>query len=160
VTAGRLVMERTLAATLGEVWAMWTTREGIEAWWGPDGFAVTVRSIDLRPGGLMHYVQAAVEPGTIAYMEAEGIPVETPLQITYREVVPMTRLVYTTLADFIPGVEPYEVATEVELEPAGAGVRMTLRFDRMHDGPWTDRAAAGWTSELARLERRLAASHQ
>jgi uncharacterized protein YndB with AHSA1/START domain len=150
-------MERIFAATLEEVWTLWTTREGIESWWGPEGFAVTVRSMDLRPGGVMYYVQAATEPGTIAYMEAEGIPVATELQITFREVIPFRRLVYTTLADFIPGVTPYEVDTEVELEPLDGGVRMTLRLDRMHDETWTERAAAGWTSELARLERRLTA---
>jgi uncharacterized protein YndB with AHSA1/START domain len=36
-------LERTYRATIDEVWDMWTTKEGIESWWGPDGFAVKVR---------------------------------------------------------------------------------------------------------------------
>ena len=44
-------LERTYRATIDEVWDMWTTKEGIESWWGPDGFAVKVRKLDLRAGG-------------------------------------------------------------------------------------------------------------
>ena len=47
----KLTLERTFDATPEEVWGLWTTREGIDAWWGPDGFKVEVESLDLRPGG-------------------------------------------------------------------------------------------------------------
>ena len=32
-----ITMERTFDATLHEVWELWTTKAGIESWWGPDG---------------------------------------------------------------------------------------------------------------------------
>ena len=42
----RVTIERAYdGVSLADVWEMWTTKDGIEAWWGPDGFAVTVRSI-------------------------------------------------------------------------------------------------------------------
>ena len=64
----RITLERTWQATPEEVWALWTTKEGIEAWWGPEGFRVEVRSIDLRPGGLLRYAMIAAAPETVAFM--------------------------------------------------------------------------------------------
>ncbi len=55
----RITLERTYQASLEEVWEMWTTPEGIESWWGPDGFAVEVRKLDLRPGGELLYAMTA-----------------------------------------------------------------------------------------------------
>ena len=59
------------------------------------------------------------------------------------------------LADFIPGVEPYDVATVVELHATSEGVRMVLRFDAMHSDEWTERAVMGWESELGKLATKL-----
>ena len=47
----KVTVERTYQARLGELWDLWTTKEGIESWWGPGGFTVKVRKLDLRPGG-------------------------------------------------------------------------------------------------------------
>jgi uncharacterized protein YndB with AHSA1/START domain len=55
-------IERTYAASLDEAWALWTTKAGIESWWGPEGFEVTVMSLDLRPGGALNYLMTAVAP--------------------------------------------------------------------------------------------------
>jgi hypothetical protein len=79
--------------------------------------------------------------------------------------MPPRRLAYIHLADFIPGVEPYDVATLVELRATSDGVRMVLTFDAMHDDEWTNRAAMGWQSELGKLaavldERRAGRSGQ
>ena len=99
----------------------------------------------------------AVDPPQVAFMKKNGMPLTTEARITFTEVVPLRRLAYIHLADFIPGVEPYDVATVVELEPTAQGVRMTLAFDAMHSDEWTDRAVAGWTSELGKLETILTA---
>jgi hypothetical protein len=69
--------------------------------------------------------------------------------------VPATRLAYEAPADFIPGVEPYAVATTIDSRAAAEGVQMILRFDRMHDELWTQRSLAGRESELVRLSRLL-----
>jgi uncharacterized protein YndB with AHSA1/START domain len=156
-TGQRITMEREFAATPQELWELWTTREGIEAWWGPEGFAVTVRELELVPGGRMLYDMTAVEPGTVAFMERAGMPTTTAATITFQDVVVGQRLAYVHLADFIPGVEPYDVETVIELHPTVHGVRLVLSFAPMHDATWTDRATAGWTSELGKLERLVAA---
>jgi uncharacterized protein YndB with AHSA1/START domain len=45
-----VTLERVYRASLKDVWDLRTTKEGIESWWGPGGFAVTVWQLDLRPG--------------------------------------------------------------------------------------------------------------
>jgi uncharacterized protein YndB with AHSA1/START domain len=47
-----MTIERTYEARIEDVWALWTTADGIESWWGPEGFTVTVRSSDLRPAAI------------------------------------------------------------------------------------------------------------
>ena len=58
----RIILERSFAATLDEVWELWTTKEGIESWWGPDGYRVAVRKLELRAGGVLEYDMIAVAP--------------------------------------------------------------------------------------------------
>jgi uncharacterized protein YndB with AHSA1/START domain len=31
----KLIVERTYRARPEELWALWTTKEGFESWWGP-----------------------------------------------------------------------------------------------------------------------------
>jgi uncharacterized protein YndB with AHSA1/START domain len=155
-TRKRITMERFYRAAVADVWDLWTTKEGIESWWGPGGFAVTVRKLDLRAGGELLYTMSAVAPPQVAFMRQAGMPLTTELRIEYTEVVPRRRLAYVHLADFIPGVDPYDVATVVELSTTGDGVRMILTFDAMHDEEWTKRAVMGWDSELGKLESILA----
>ena len=84
------------------------------------------------------------------------MPLTHEARITYSEIVPLRRLAYVHLADFIPGVEPYDVATVVELQPTADGVRMTLTFDAMHNDEWTERAVMGWKSELGKADALIA----
>jgi uncharacterized protein YndB with AHSA1/START domain len=37
-----VVIERTYRAPLEELWALWTTSDGFESWWGPEGFRTKV----------------------------------------------------------------------------------------------------------------------
>ena len=61
-------IQRTYAASIDEAWALWTTKSGIESWWGPEGFDVTVTSLDLRPGGHLIYLMTAVAPEQVAFI--------------------------------------------------------------------------------------------
>ena len=44
----RITMERTYESSIEDVWELWTTKEGIESWWGPEGFTTEVLKLDLR----------------------------------------------------------------------------------------------------------------
>ena len=151
----RITIERTYNASIGEVWALWTTNEGIESWWGPDGFAVHVRSLDLRPGGELRYAMTATAQPQVEFMKKAGMPLTNEHLIVYTEVQPPRRLAYSHLVDFIPGTDSYEVAMLVELHETPRGVRMVLTIDRMHDEVWTERAIVGWGIELGKLAKLL-----
>ena len=148
----QFTIERTYAATLEEAWALWTTKQGIESWWGPEGFDVSVLSMDLRAGGELIYRMTATGAEQIAFMKQAGMPLATDCRITYTDVSAPQRLAYTTLADFVPGVEPYDVATIVELKATSGGVKLLITFDAMHDDIWTERARAGHESQLSKLD--------
>jgi uncharacterized protein YndB with AHSA1/START domain len=152
----RIVIERVFDASIEDVWDLWTTAEGIESWWGPDGFEVKVRQLDLRPGGDLVYAMIATAQETIEFMKRAGMPTTTETRLTYQEIVPRQRLVYTNVADFIPGVEAYDVGHVIEFFPGPGGVRLVLTLDQMHDETWTQRMSAGWESELGKLEKVIA----
>jgi len=152
----RIAIERIYDATVEEVWGLWTTAEGIESWWGPGGFEVKVRSLDLRVGGELRYAMTAIAPEQVAFMKKAGMALTTEARVTYTAVEPRRRLAYSHLADFIPGVEPYEVLHVVELHPLAGKVRMVLTIDAMHDDEWTKRAVTGWEEELGKLAKVLA----
>jgi uncharacterized protein YndB with AHSA1/START domain len=158
VSGNRIKLERTYRAELQDVWELWTTKDGIESWWGPGGFAVTVRKLDLRPGGELLYAMTAIDPPQVEFLKKAGMPLTHEARITFTEVEPLRRLAYIHLADFIPGVDPYDIATVVELQPIVDGVRMILTFDAMHSDEWTKHATMGWESELDKLAAVLSAT--
>src|SRR5437016_544705 len=133
----KLTFERTFrAATVDEVWDLWTTKAGLESWWGPEGFVTKVSKLELRPGGKFEYAMTATDSAQMEGLKAAGLPLTTVAGGTYVEVTPRTRLVYRTVADFIPGVAPYEVVAVVEIHGRTQGVHMVVTEDAMHDEQW------------------------
>ena len=156
-TRAQFSIERSYATSVDEAWALWTTKAGIESWWGPEGFDVAVTSLDLRSGGELVYLMTATAPEQVAFMKQAGMPVTTECRVTYTEVSPPGRLAYKTLADFVPDVTPYEVTTVVDLRVTAGGVKLTITFDAMHDDLWTERARAGYETQVRKLDALLAA---
>lgn len=151
----QITMERTLTGTLDDVWDLWTTKEGIESWWGPEGFETRVAKLELRVGGGLEYSFTAVGKEQVAFMQQAGQPLTQHMKARYTVVQPKTAAAWQNLVEFIPGVTPYEVETRFDLEPRGKQVFMRVRFDAMHDEQYTKFAEMGWTEELNKLERRL-----
>jgi len=152
----KLTLERTYDATPEEIWELWTSRDGIEALVPPDGFKVEVSKLDLRPGGDLIYVMTAVGREQVEYMTKAGLSLVSEQHVAFVEVDPPARLVTHDLADFIPGVEPYEVETVLELNSVEGGTRLVLTFDAMHDERWTENARLGREQELRKLGELLA----
>jgi uncharacterized protein YndB with AHSA1/START domain len=151
----RVTIERRFNAAIGDVWELWTTKDGIESWWGPDGFEVIVSELDLRPGGEFRYAMTATAPEQVEFLKKAGMPLTTETRARYTEVVPLKRIAFAQLADFIPGVAAYEVATAVEFDSSPRGARMLLTLDAMHDESWTKMAVMGWESQLDKLAKLL-----
>ena len=150
-------VERRVHASPEDVWELWTTKDGIEAWWGPDGFKVRVRSLDVRAGGTLDYSMRATGADQVEFMRKAGMPLETHHQLRFTEVEPPVRLAYVETVDFVPGVQPYEVHVSIELTAENEGTLIVVTFDRMHDEHWTRLAVMGREEELGRLEKLLAA---
>ena len=149
--ARKITIERAYETSIDVLWDLWTTKEGIESWWGPEGFAVEVRKLDCRPGGQLLYVMTATAAPQIEFMKRAALPLSTELKVTYTEVVPKERLAYKHAVEFIPGVESYDVVTHVEFHPEGQHVRVLLTIDAMHDDEWTRRSVMGEESQLGKL---------
>lgn len=157
MTKKKITLERTFAAPVEDVWELWTTKAGIESWWGPDGFSTKVHKLELWPGGALHYAMTATAPEQIDFMKRAGMPLTSETRGTFDEIVKHRRLAFTQVADFVPGVAAYPIAALVELQESAQGVRMVLTVDVMHDEQWTKMAEMGWRSQLDKLEKALAA---
>ena len=61
---------------------VWTDPQHLAHWWGPDGFTLTTREMDVRPGGVWRFIMHG--PDGTDYKN----------RIVYTEVSPPGRLVY------------------------------------------------------------------
>ena len=156
VNPKQFVIDRTLKAPVEKVWKMWTTKDGLEKWWGPEGFSSTVRHLDVRAGGRFEIVMTAMLPEIIAHLKAAGMGASSVAKGDPTVVEANRRLVYTNAVDFVPGVPPYTSTTMVEMSatPSG-GTRLIITNDVMHDEQWTAMATMGWTQQIGKLEKLL-----
>ena len=150
-------LERLYKAAVEELWYLWTTKEGFESWWGPEGFRVEVRKLDLRVGGELEYDMIAVAPEQIEFLRRANMPASHGTRGTFAQIAPFERLEIIHSIDFIPGMRPYENRTRVEFFPEGNSVRMVITVDEHHDEHWTRLATMGWESQLTKLPGALAA---
>jgi uncharacterized protein YndB with AHSA1/START domain len=153
---GKVVVERTYRASLQDVWDLWTTKEGFESWWGPQGFRADVHELDARVGGTLRYDMVADTPEMVEAMKQMGRPASHPTSSRFTELVPKKRLVLTNVIDFLPGVATYESDIAVDLFEQGDRVRMVVSLDGMHDDDFTKMQEEGFTSQLTKLDKRFA----
>lgn len=149
--------DRTYDAPVEDLWDLWTTKEGMESWWGPEGFRVDVHKLDLEVGGELRYDMIAVDPEQIEFMKKSGMGVSHDTRGTFVEIEPLRRLKIRYVIDFLPGVETYENNVLVEFFPEGDSVRMKITADPHIDEKMTGLATQGWESQLTKLPAALAA---
>jgi uncharacterized protein YndB with AHSA1/START domain len=150
-------LENRYEADVADMWFLWTTKEGFESWWGPEGFRVEVRKLDLRVGGELVYDMIASAPEQIAFMKQMNMPVSHGTRGTFAVIEPHRKLGINHMIDFIPGVRPYENETVVEFFPEGKSVRMVITVAEHPDPEWTKRATMGLQSQLTKFPGALAA---
>jgi uncharacterized protein YndB with AHSA1/START domain len=155
--ARSVVVERTYRAHVQELWELWTTKEGFESWWGPEGFRVEVHALEARVGGALSYDMIAAAPEAIAEMKKTGQPLSHATHGTFSELVPHRRLTLTHVIDFLPGVKPYESTMVMELFPSGDSVRMVVTLSPMHNPDFSAMQVEGFSSQLTKLDRRFGA---
>ncbi len=141
-----ITLERTVPATPEAVWKLWTT---------PDGFTVTVQKLELVPGGDLLYTMTATAPAQIEFMQNAGMPLANASRKTFLEINAPSRLRFSSLFDFIPGVTPFDAETTIELHPTPQGTRIVETMEPLHDEEWTQRLTMGRENELENLVRLL-----
>lgn len=144
-----IVLERTYRAPVAELWALWTTKDGFESWWGPEGFRVEVELIEARLGGALVYDMIAETPAALA---ACGKP-SLRARSRFDEFRQHERL---KLVDFDDraGTPLHDHATEVDFRVRGEQTTMTVAV-HPHIKPSDTRiAVTAFRSQLARLDRR------
>ena len=145
-------LERTYHAPAKLVWELWTTAAGLEEWFAPDGFESRVSELDLRPGGQLRYTMTATGPEQVAFMRSTGNPLSVEVRKTFTEVVSPVRLAYLSLIDFVPGHEPYEHLTTIDIESVGDRTTVVMMLGPLHDEAWTQQHHAHRGIELDNLE--------
>ena len=153
-TRPKVVIERTYRAKVVELWELWTTKQGFESWWGPDGFRVRVHALEAHEGGTLHYDMIADAPEMIAAMKQMGRPTSHEARARFTEIKPHDRLAITNVIDFLPGVKPYESTIVAEFFPSGETVRMVVTLDPMHNEEFTKMQTEGFSSQLSKLDKR------
>lgn len=151
----KIVIERTYRAKIEDIWELWTTKEGFESWWGPQGFRAEVHVLDARVGGELHYDMIADTPEMIAAMKQMGQATSHATHSRFSELKHHERLVLTNVIDFLPGVEPYESEIAVDFSVSGDRVRMVVTLDSMHNAEFTEMQREGFTSQLTKLDERF-----
>ncbi|MBX3191815.1 MAG: SRPBCC domain-containing protein [Labilithrix sp.] len=150
-----IVIERTYRASLAEVWDLWTTKEGFESWWGPQGFRADVHALEARVGGALRYDMVADTEEMIAAMKKVGQPPSHAVRARFTELVPRERLVLTSVIDFLPGVAAYDNDIKVDFASVGDRVRMVVTLHAMHSDDFSKMQQEGFTSQLTKLDARF-----
>ncbi|NGX98809.1 MAG: SRPBCC domain-containing protein, partial [Candidatus Afipia apatlaquensis] len=135
--AGPIRFERIYDASIEDVWALWTTKEGLEEWFAPEGMRVEMTALQLRVGGAFDYVMTAVGAEQVAYLA--NLDMRQTARVSGRlvEIVRHRRLRIRFDMDFVPGVETYPYDMLVEMSVEAGRVRMVLTADRHPDPEMT-----------------------
>ncbi len=148
-----LTIMRVFDAPRELVWKAWTDQNIVKRWWGPRGVTNPTCEFDARPGGRIKIVMlAGKELGTFAGQK-------WPMKGTFREVVPQSRLMFTS--DAIDDVKDILVQTEVtvDFEELEGKTRMKLHILVTKAGPKAAMALqgmeTGWNQQVEKLGEEL-----
>ena len=154
--ADTIRFERVYEASVEDVWALWTTKEGLEEWFAPEGLRLEVSTLELWVGGTFNHVMTAVGAEQVAYMASLNRPPITWVSARFVEIEPHRRLRIRFDIDFVHGVDPYPYDMVMELSADAGRVRMIVTADRHPDAEMTRGAILGLTSQLQRFDLAIA----
>ena len=155
--AATVSFERVYDASIEDVWALWTTKEGLEAWFAPEGMRFEVSVLEPWVGGAFDHVMTAVGTEQVAYLANLDLPLSSWVSGRFVEIVRHRKLHIRFDIDFVPGVASYPYDMLVELHVEAGRVRMVLTADRHPNPEMTRGAILGLTSQLQRFELAIAA---
>jgi uncharacterized protein YndB with AHSA1/START domain len=125
------------------VWKAWTEPRHMAQWWGPKAFTNPVCELDLRESGAIRIHMRG--PNGAVY----------PMTGTFEEIVPLKRLVFTTVARDLDGNPLLEGKTTVTFEDVGGKTKLTIVSRAVGIAPVAPQMLAGmeagWTQSLDKL---------
>ena len=139
INAGKIVVRRTIAATVDELFDAWLEPESLAQWMRPGALRPSSVKADARVGGafevVMHY--------------AEG-----PLRHhgEYRVIERNKKLAFTWYSD---ATHHRETLVTVEFRPASDSTEIVLTHERMPDHDAALKHTQGWALALELLEGAL-----
>ena len=150
----QIVVSRSFDAPLELLWKAWTEPEHFIKWYGPKGFTTPSCEIDLQVGG-RHLWSMRSPNGQEMYYTG-----------TYKEIVPMEKLVFSdSLLDADGNVmsptamgmsEGSPVSMDVTVTFAYEDGKTTVTVSHVGYGEGADYAAAGWEQAFDKLTAVLA----
>lgn len=150
-----VVVEREWKIDPTTLWDLWTTKQGFESWWGPEGLHATVQELNLKEGGELRFELTADSASERAALESIGRPSSHPTSARYVELKPGERVVLRVHVDFIPGVRPYDNDLTADFTKNGDKTRMRVTQEAMHTDELTKMSKEGLESQLAKLDQRF-----
>lgn len=149
----QVIVSRSFHVPLEQLWKAWTEPEHFMQWYGPKGFTTPSCEIDLRVGG-RHLWSMKSPDGMVMYYTG-----------TYKEIVPMERLVYT---DGMSDSEGNLVSPTAMGMPEGSPASMDITVTFSHEdgrttvtvshvgfGEGGERAGMGWEQAFDKLTAAL-----
>lgn len=136
-----LRLERLIAAPPDRVFGFWTEPDLLVQWWGPDGYDVPVRALDLRPGGRWRTTMRSPE-GNQLHVSGR-----------YRMIDKPRRLVFTWAWDQENGSPGHETEVTVTFDAAPGGTRLELAQQTFQSREIRDSHGKGWSSSFDCLAR-------
>ena len=155
------IISRTFNAPVARVWKAWTEPEQMAQWWGPKGFKAAIKTLDLRPSGMFHYLLSSPQG-----QEMWG-------RFVYREIVPQERLVFiSSFSDETAGLTrhplhegwPLQLLSTISFAERDGKTTVTVRWEP-YEATAAEQATfaaghesmqGGWTGTLDQLEAYLA----
>jgi len=149
--------ERTVPGPVEEIWRLWTTADGLAAWWGAEDVLTRVEALDVRPGDPIvlgfEYAATANDPVRRAEFRAAGIPTSYRGVGTFDEVEPLRRLVFRLRLDFGPRAPATDLRFRAEFTPDLGGVRVGLTAEGSPNKHWALLGKANLEGQLERMAR-------
>ena len=147
-SAKGFTIERTFKASPEKVWEMWTTPQGLMAWWAVSardmGFDFSVKELDVRVGGKFALAMVNKDHNLLNH----GV---------YTVVNPYTHLAWTWNFDIFlaPGEKPYDVPIEVRLERVAGGTKMTFKQGPLAKPEFTEGSRQGVLANFEKMAKAL-----
>ena len=135
-----LEIERLIPAPPERVFDYWTEPELLAQWFGPEGFDVPTKNLDVRPGGKWRTTLRSPD-GKLRTVSGVYNLIDRP-----------RRLVFTWGWDDDSGVRGQETEVTVTLEPTPGGTRLKLVQQLFETSEVRQLHNRGWASSFSKLQ--------